>query len=428
MNFKTLQSRLVSILNKPIVRGTFWMFLAQGMRIFVQGAYFVLIARTLGSEQYGAFVGVAALVGLISPFCSLGSQHILVKQVSRQRHLLPEYWGNALFMTLVSSVILAIVTLGAAQRFLPQTISPWLVLLIALADMVFLKIIDTAGKAFLACDLTRWTAKVELLKSVKNLMAALCLVSFFTQPSILVWGAIYCGSTAFTALVLVLLVGKMLGTPKLALQRIKPELTEGFYFSVSSSAHKVNKNLDKTMLAQLASLEATGIYAAAYRLIDVAFTPILSLLGAAYSKFFRQGTKGIRGSLELTKKLIPIAIVYGLVATVSLFFIAPVIPQILGEQYTNAVEALRWLAPLLLLKSLQYFASDTLTGAGFQGLRSAMQVSAALFNLLLNLYLIPLYSWKGAAWASLASDGLLLIGLWIIVVYFERRSSQSANL
>ena len=425
MNLKTLKSRLVGIFNEPMVRGTLWMLLAQGLKIFVQAAYFILIARTLGSQQYGAFMGVVALVGLVTPFCSLGSQHILVKQVSRQRHLLSKYWGNALFMTLVSSAVLLLLVLGIAKSFLPATISPGLVLLVILSDMVFLKIIDTAGKAFLACDLTHWTAKIELLKSLKNLIAVLCLVSFFAQPNLLIWGTMYCLNTAIAALFAFLLVSKMLGAPQLALARIKPELTQGFYFSVSLSAHTVNNNLDNAMLARLASLEATGIYAAAYRLIDVAFTPVLSLLSAAYAKFFRQGAKGISGTLELTKKLIPIAGIYGLVATIGLLLIAPVIPYILGDQYANAVSALRWLAPLLLFKSLQYFAADTLTGAGFQGMRSAMQVTAALLNLLLNLYLIPLYSWKGAAWASLASDGLLLIGLWLLVVHLGRKSQST---
>ena len=39
------------------------------------------------------------------------------------------------------------------------------------------------------------------------------------------------------------------------------------------------------MLARLGTLEATGIYGAAYRLIDVSFAPVASLLTAAYAVF-----------------------------------------------------------------------------------------------------------------------------------------------
>ena len=73
---------------------------------------------------------------------------------------------------------------------------------------------------------------------------------------------------------------------------------------------------------------------------------------------------------------------------------------------------------------MHYFAADTLTGAGFQGLRSAVQVMVAVFNVLINLWLIPLYSWKGAAWSSLASDGLLMASLWFLVAFLYGQQSQ----
>ena len=53
-----------------------------------------------------------------------------------------------------------------------------------------------------------------------------------------------------------------------------------------------------------------------------------------------------------------------------------------------------------------------MTGADFQGFRSCIQVVVALLNVCLNLWLIPGYSWRGAAWASLVSDGLLVLGTW----------------
>jgi hypothetical protein len=34
--------------------------------------------------------------------------------------------------------------------------------------------------------------------------------------------------------------------------------------------------------------------------------------------------------------------------------------------------------------------------------------------------LIPAYGWRGAAWASLASDGLLAVTLWLVAIYLWR--------
>jgi hypothetical protein len=41
---------------------------------------------------------------------------------------------------------------------------------------------------------------------------------------------------------------------------------------------------------------------------------------------------------------------------------------------------------------------------------------------LVNLWIIPLYSWRGAAWASVASDGLLACGVGAAVYFLSRRT------
>jgi O-antigen/teichoic acid export membrane protein len=79
------------------------------------------------------------------------------------------------------------------------------------------------------------------------------------------------------------------------------------------------------------------------------------------------------------------------------------------------------LALLPLLKTFHYFAADSLTGAGHQGLRTLVQVLVALFNVAVNLWLIPVYSWRGAAWSSLASDGLLAASLWCCAAFLRTR-------
>ena len=77
------------------------------------------------------------------------------------------------------------------------------------------------------------------------------------------------------------------------LEAIVSELREGFYFSAGLSAQTIYNDIDKTMLARLGTLDATGIYGAAYRLIDVSFVPLSSLLAATYPIFFQKGTDGI---------------------------------------------------------------------------------------------------------------------------------------
>jgi O-antigen/teichoic acid export membrane protein len=119
---------------------------------------------------------------------------------------------------------------------------------------------------------------------------------------------------------------------------------------------------------------------------------------------------------------------YSIVAGIGLLLFAPVVPYILGSDYINVVEALRWLAPIPLFRGLQHFGGDILSGTGFQGLRSALEVIISIFNIGINLWLIPLYSWQGAAWSSLASDGLLMLMLWsMVAVQYRNQNSNLSN-
>lgn len=118
--------------------------------------------------------------------------------------------------------------------------------------------------------------------------------------------------------------------------------------------------------------------------------------------------------MGFAKRLLPYAVGYGLVMMLLVGLTSPVVATSLGKSFTPVTVALRWLSPLILFKSIHYFLADALTGAGFQGLRAAVQVGVAVMNVLLNLWLMPTYSWRGAAWASLACDGFLAIALWVI--------------
>ncbi len=403
------------------------MLFAQGIRLVLQAAYFVIIARTLGPEQYGAFVAATALISILAPFASLGSGSLLIKNVSRNRALLNEYWGNALLLILTSGLGLTLGVLFLAPMILPKNIPPLLVLLAAITDLIFLRLLDTAGQTFQAVLWLRKTAQINILPSVTRILAALALMQFFPHPNALNWTVLYLISTATASSVAFFLVYQAFGPPKLALQRVRPEMLEGLYFSTGLSAQTIYNDIDKTMLARLASLEAAGLYAAAYRLIDVSFVPVRSLLAASYAKFFQYGASGIKGTLQLARNLTPLASGYGIAAGLSLFLLAPLMPLILGDDYRDTGAALRWLAPLPFLKALHYFAADTLTGSGFQGARSGVQILVALLNVLLNLWLIPRYSWQGAAWSSLASDGFLMLGLWSIVFFIYQREDQQVR-
>jgi len=217
-----------------------------------------------------------------------------------------------------------------------------------------------------------------------------------------------------------------LGTPVFGFTIRATEIREGLYFSFSASVQTIYNDIDKAMLARLSTLEATGIYAAAYRIMDVSLIPVSAVLTAAYPKFFRLGVDGIQATLRYAKPLMYRALAYASLVAVGLLISAPIVPHILGMEYRLTAEALCWLAVLPLIKAAHFFLGDALTGAGYQGLRTAIGSGVAAFNVSINMWIIPKYSWRGAAVSSIASDALLLalVATGVFVLY--RRSQHLA--
>jgi len=387
------------------------MLAGQSAKLIIQAVYFVLMARNLGPHQYGAFVAVTAAAAIVSPFVGNGCGCLMIKNVARDRSLFAEYWGNALLMTFVSGAALMVGVTAACLALLPNSIPPVVVIVVVASDLLVYRFVEVAAWAFQSVEMLGGTAYLNVFASFTRLGGIAVIVAMH-RPTLMAWSVAYLVTSILCGLVGIGAVLWRLGTPRLALYRIRGELREGFYFSSSLSAMTIYNDIDKTMLARLSSLDATGIYAAAYRLIDVAFIPIRSLLAAAYPAFFRNGQHGIVSSLAYAKRLLPRALAYSAAVAVGLLVAAPLVPKVLGGEYARTTEALRWLALLPLLRTFHSFAADSLTGAGHQGLRTLVQVLVAVFNVLINLWIIPIYSWRGAAWSSLASDGLLAITLW----------------
>jgi O-antigen/teichoic acid export membrane protein len=400
------------------------MLAGQGFKLLIQALYFTVIARSLGAQNYGAFVGVVGLVGILLPFATMGSGYLLIKNVSRDNNQFRENWGRAMLTTFMSAAASFGVVVLIAHFLLPGNIPNKLVMMVAASDLFGTSITLICGNAFIAFERMKWTASLNVLLSALRLGAALILVGLYAHPTALEWGAFYFASTTVVTLLALMLVFVKLGTPTFNFAHDAAEIRDGFYFSVGQSAQTIYNDIDKAMLARLSTLEATGIYGAAYRLIDVSFAPVASVLVAAYPNFFRVGVDGIPATLRYVKPLILRALGYASFVAVAILVGAGLVPLILGGEYRLTAEALRWLAVLPLLKAVHSFLSDALTGAGYQALRTGITACVAVFNVVINMWLIPAYSWRGAAWSSIASDALLVGGIGTAVYVLVRRSQR----
>lgn len=423
MSKKRFGQKIKNIFQNDTLQNSLTIFKSFILRLLVQGVYFIILARSFEPERYGAYVGIVAIVSIFIPFASLGSGEVLIQNVSRNRSLFREYWGTTILKIIVfGSTLITLILI--VYSFVPiPNISIYSVFFVALANLIFLRLNDAARDAFIAVGLMNYTARAIILVSLNRFLAAIVFIACFDNPSVLTWCVLYCIATCSASIMSMFLAFKQIDYPKFDLSTVKKELRLGLSFAISVSAQNIYNDLDKSMLAKLSTLEATGIYGAAYHILTVAFTPIQSVALASFRKFFQQGASGIKGSFALCKKLLPMSLGYSILAIAGLIIFAPLIPIILGAEYQNSAWALMWLSPAIFFKTMHFFAADTLTGANYQSVRSTAQVIVATINGLLNFWLIPIYSWYGAIWATIISEFLLTVFLWGAIYKYSRQSA-----
>lgn len=408
-------------------QGSLWMISGQGVSLAAQALYFVLIGRTLGSREYGAFIGVVALVAALGQFSSLGMEMILVRNISRARDSFAFTWGQSLAILAAGFVLLlgaAVLCAHFALRPELRPLVPW----IALSDGLLGRLVQLAGRAFQGAGRLASTARLTALTNLSRcaMAAAVWFVArtHSLHPTAVLWARVYWLSTLAVALFAAILVTARLGWPRW--QRIRArDLSEGFSFSLSGSAISVCNDVDKTFLVSLGETHAAGIYSAAYRVADAASMPIYAIYAAAAPRFFREGAVGVAPAAAFARKTLLRTLPFAVIASIGLWFAAPVVPLAFGPSFADSVAALRWLCLLPLLRCLHYSWGSAITASASQWNRTATQLGAAALNLTLDVLLIPRFSWRGAAAASLATDAALAAASYVVLACLSRREIHS---
>jgi O-antigen/teichoic acid export membrane protein len=403
-----------------LIRDTTHLSIGQGFRLVIQAAYFVLIARSLGPQGYGAFVTVVAIAALLGPFAGIGAPNLFIKNVRSGKREAALCWGNGIVLTVASGTVLSALAVGASLLFRLRT-PPSVVMIVCFADLVFLKVTELAAAGFTAMDRMKQTSMQSVAISLLRLAGIIASMLLVNRVTLGRWAVVYLLASTLGALYAAGKGSQLWGHPRIDLAALREDAAEGVYFSIAGSATTIYNDIDKIMLSRLASLEATGVYAAAYRVIDVSMTPVRSLAAAAYPQFFHKGAGGMRATYAYALSLIARAGVYGLFTSAGLWLLAPLLPTILGQSYDEVIPAVRWLALIPFLRCLHSFMADALSGAGQQRTRTAIQVAIACTNIGLNLLILPRYAWRGAAWTSLGCDGLLVVTFWSTAYCYRTR-------
>ena len=415
-------------LDRRFARNVGTLLVGQVLRVPITALYFVLATRALGVESFGRLTAVGALIMIAAPFSAMGSSALIVKYGATEPQTTRHWLGAALTLSLIGAVVVGALLLVLSPLLIPVGTDLAIVAGLVLAEFVCARSADLASAVFVAREEMHVTAFCQVLVPALRLVAAGVLVLSPTPVGLGSWVSALVVSSALSGLICLALAVRAVGRPVLGLTRFRGHWREAALFSVGIGVQTAHNDIDKVMLGKLDGPAGAGIYGAAYRVVDTAWLPVRAMLGAAWPRLFRHAREGRSELLPFVRAVAGPSVLYSVVVMAAMITGAGLLVPLLGESYAESVPLLRVLAVVVLLRCLHYLPADVLTGIGRQGVRTTIQVTVLVANVLLNLWLIPRFGVWGAAWSTLVCEALLALSLWVALALAVRRPAADLEL
>lgn len=395
--------------NSSVLLG--WMLLRAG----AQAVTVVLLARILGAESYGAFVASIAVASFIIPLAGLGLSHILLRNGSRDPDHLPYYFRRAMhvwWITLIPAVALIFLL---AYYLLPSGLPMTAVLAAMISELTAASMTELKARQQQAMQRINMYGAINAGLPLCRILIIGLIFLFYNNIDLelLLW--IYCAASMLYVLYLMFFTDtRSLHTAPVTIPKESMPLHAGLAFTASTLAMRLQGEFNKPMLAQV-GYSLTGNYNIAQRVVEMATLPLQAIQESLWPRLYAQPNPLLQ--LKRTGLLMLVAsIILGFL----LWFCAPLIVWLVGNDYNDTVEIIRltaWLPILQLLRAILNFHLIYNDRIALIGWSSAVGAASGIISVLV---LVPIYGIHGAVISSYASELTMILCL----IYFVKFSKK----
>lgn len=410
-----ISSKLSPSLRK-IIHNIGWLSIEKLLSIILNLSIGVYVIRYLGSDDFGKLSYCLSLVGIVTAIAKLGLDAVVVRNLVRHEKSAPEILGTALILKLIGSLLALIVLALVVATWNDSAQIYWLTAIIG-CKLIFnsSEVIDFWFQSQVA------SKAIVIVRSIKLILISLAKILFIA------WGW---GLFAFAWLLLAEEIIRACGTVVIYVRyrsklgdrqlrlgwwrslfdwrfnriRAKEMLQDSYPLILSAVMVTIYMKIDQVMLGNMASTEAVGNYAAAIKFSEVWYFFPTAICASVFPTIIRAKQRSLTEYYDKLQQLydlmagmsLAIAIVMTLAADTLVNFL-------LGTEYTEAGRILAWhiwASPFVFLGVArgQWLMAENLTKLSF-----ATTSLGAIVNVILNLWLIPIYSGTGAAIATVVS-------------------------
>lgn len=393
---------------QTIAKNIFWLALSEIIPKAVVAVLAMITARYLGVEGFGKFSFAFSFALVFSVIVDFGFVPFTTREVARDESLAKKFLENISTV----KVILSVVAFGAIFIVLGFLKKPSDVMVLVLFSAIWMIIQSFARffqSIFRASEKMEYVAFLKIFYSLVLFTIVFCAVMFnFGAVAIVQSYVLAIAISLVATLILVRLKFFSFGfkiDPSFWSMLIK-EIWPFMAFTVFAAIYF---QIAVVMLSVIDTDLSVGLYSAAFNLV-VVFLVISDVVSSSalpsLSKMFGKSDM----FKHLTKKLVLAMLVIGLFLSIVLFLSAPfVIKLIYGNEFLGAVSAFKIMIWILPLRFMNYLFGASLLAGNMQKSRLGASMICAVFNVVINFALIPLFSFVGAAIATLVTEAILFI-------------------
>jgi len=378
----------------------------------------MVLARFLSPDDFGKFSFVFGVLGLLSVVTDLGVGRVVLAKLVECNP-----WE-------VSYVTTAFIALRGLLGFLGYGLAVGYVLLLGYSsDVVWATVVGglvvvvaTPSNALSVMYQSRLrmasVAVAETLGQLAQLVCTIAAVLWHPVLLVLVVPAVINEIVAAAIKVRGIRAGKAgpLPAARAQLWRWREMLVEAIPLTIGFALLTVLSKIDVLMLGRMDSFDSVGLYTVGYKFADllsmVASTvvgPVTTLLVATWpgqSEQFRQRTREAAMLLA----------VLGAAATAAFWPSADGILALLyGDRFAEAADASRLLVLGSALSMLTELGLMVLVATSRHRVYPWVALAALGANVGMNLVLIPRMSFDGAALATVLTEAVMLVAMWVVV-------------
>lgn len=395
-----------------IVKSTFanmsWMLFSQIIASVCAFVWTIVTAWYLGPSDYGVFgaaVSFAALFGIIIDF---GLPTYIVRSISTDFENEHKYLDNSLSLKLFLSV------LYVAAVYVALLILGWNSKLVVICLLVAFENVIKSYHAILfssfqAHEQLKYQAITNILLNVLTLI--FIIIVTFTDFALIGIAFAYIFGNFIALIYEVWALRRHIIKPRFSFDFdfYKVLLKAGLPFALTGLFYTIYYSIDLVMITQFATTYDTGLYNSAYKLITVLtlfYTIYSSVVFPVMSKLFKNEKDLL--NLSFLKSIKYLSLITIPISVFTLFYGYDII-SIYGAEYVDAGGVLKILIWTVCFLFVNGACSLVLNASHQEYSVTKIYIIAAIFNVILNLILIPKYSVYGASVATVLSEILILI-------------------